>query len=75
MNKNIEDLTIGELTEMGFSVSAMTYWCENLQDSYEKTKPFTELSNIERKQYDGEIWTVVRGHVNGQEVSFTAFIE
>ncbi|HLR42512.1 MAG TPA: hypothetical protein VK067_04605 [Pseudogracilibacillus sp.] len=73
MKKDIENLTIGELTEMGFKVSAIFHGCKNLQDSYNKMKPFTRLNSIERSQYNNARWTSVEGDVNGKEVSFAAF--
>lgn len=73
MKKDIENLTIGELTEMGFKVSANFHGCKNLQDSYNKMKPFTQLNSIEKVQYDDSRWTRVEGDVNGKEVSFAAF--
>jgi len=75
MKKDIENLTIGELTEMGFEVSANFHGCKNLQDSYKKMKPFTKLNSIKKHQYDDVRWTTVEGDVNGKEVSFTAFIQ
>lgn len=75
MKKDIENLTIGELTKMGFKVSARVFRCENLLESYNKVKPFTNLNSIEKNDYDGARWTYVEGEVNGKEVSFTAFIK
>ncbi len=75
MKYNIENLTIGELTKMGFQVNAYFHNGKNLQDSYKKVKPFTKLSGIRKKSHDGLVWTVVEGDINGEEVSFTAFIE
>lgn len=75
MKKDIENLTIGELTEMGFRVDVNTFNCENLQESYNKLKPFTKLSGIEKQSYDGLVWTDVEGVINGKRVKFSAFIK
>lgn len=75
MKKDIENLTIGELTEMGFWVDVSAFDCKNLQESYNKMKPFTKLSSIEKRSRDGIVWTKVEGDINGKRVNFTAFIK
>ncbi len=75
MNKNIEDLTIGELTEMGADIKVYFHRHEDLSSAFEKLMPFSKLNSIKRKDYDGMTWANVKGDVNGKEVSFSAFTE
>lgn len=76
MRKKTYDYTIGELIEMGADIDVHFHDNKNLQEAYNKVKPFTDISSIQRKEYDGSVWVAISNdepeHENG--VSIASFL-
>jgi len=70
MRKKTEDYTIKELLEMGAKVDVYFFGNGNLQNAYDKVKPFTDLSSIEKNQSDNAVWVKVKS----EHIDVTSFL-
>lgn len=76
MRRKTYDYTIGELIEMGAYINIHFHDSKNLQEAYNKVKPFTDISSIERKENDGTVWVKVSDETEevGPYVSISSFL-
>lgn len=70
MRKKTEDYTIKELLEMGAKVDVKFYRNGDLQKAYDKIKPFTDVSSIEKYQSENVVWV----KVENEHIDVTSFL-
>lgn len=75
MRKKTYDYTIGELIEMGADIDVHFHDNKNLQKAYDKVKPFTDVSSIERKEFKGSVWVSISNEFeNNGSLSISSFL-
>ena len=74
MKKDIDDLTLKELREMGAKVDINFHGNKNLQDAYNKLKPFTKFGSINKYSHpSGSVWVNIDN--DDKRIYITSFIK